>query len=131
MCMFLAAIWSLTFFSFLSLLNFSQFFIEYVHNVNPCLEMNFWRSSTKYGSRPPPESLLPKYIWSPTGGAYTQTKHWKTNFVFILGLSTIVCYSVFQWGRKLEIRPRVPDTWIPTMMYDKELEQAYLNKRNI
>ena len=93
--------------------------------------MNFFSTKPKFGSRPPPESLLPKYIWSPTGGAYTQTKHWRSNMFIILGLSTVLSYAVFQWGKKREIRPRVPDTWIPSMLYDKELEQAYLNKRNI
>ena len=82
--------------------------------------------SILFGSRPPPESLLPKHIWSPTGGAYTQTRHWKRNTAAVIGLTVVLCYGLVQLGKKYERRTGVPDKWLPSMLYDKELERAYL-----
>ena len=85
------------------------------------------RSFTRLGARPPPESLLPKHIWSLTGGSYAQTKHWKYNYVVAVTTMAVLSGVAFYLGKDKEIRTRAPERWLPSMLYDKELKEAYLN----
>lgn len=68
---------------------------------------------------------VPKGIWSPAGGFYADPKKWKRNTVLAVAAMVAICLPVFFKSVELEQRHRMPNRWIPSMMWtpEKKLHQ--------
>ena len=59
----------------------------------------------------------PKYEWSPAGGWWGNTKHWKRNSTFAVATIGLLSVAIFMKGASIERRP-IPPAWrIPSQSW--------------
>ncbi|KAI9137063.1 hypothetical protein BKA69DRAFT_64549 [Paraphysoderma sedebokerense] len=74
-----------------------------------------------------PQHPYPKWVWSPTGGWYSQPKAWKTNtFIMATAMAGAVAL-IWKFSAEKEWRYQQPTGWIPSMMWARQ----YRNKNQV
>ncbi|EIM23060.1 hypothetical protein E3Q22_00638 [Wallemia mellicola] len=72
---------------------------------------------------------VPKDVWTPAGGWWTNPRNWKANTAVVFTAIGFLTYGVWNYSASKENRTREPSRWIPSMIWAREFKEGKLGIR--